>query len=303
MKQTAFSLFIAGLLVSTFALAQTPPTSGQITYEGMRRIDPSQMRMVINGQEVRSGSPGAPDAPEGMPEVMSFTQKLVFAGTMAKEERDRPQNMIRRTAGGEGPGAGGGGAREMRRRPPFEQTTFLDLANRQRIDVLTIKQDSLSTTYRTERPMPTLENWQPADKTKKIAGYLCHKATATASLGRQRMGRQAGDASAPTGTPAPERNRTSKAETYTVWYTTDLPFTYSPVAALTPERGVVLQIESDNESFKATSVSTETVAESAVQPPAGAKVVSSEEMNEIRQKAMADFRQKSMSAMPFPGRN
>lgn len=299
MKQTAFSLLIAGLLVSTFALAQTPPTSGKITYEGMRRVDPSQMRMVINGQEVRPGSPGAPEAPEGMPDVMSFTQKLVFAGTMAKEERDRPQNMVRRMAGGDGPGAGGGAPREMRLRPPFEQTTFLDLANRQRIDVLTIKQDSLSTTYRTERPMPTPENWQPSDKTKKIAGYLCHKATATASLGRQRMGRQAGAGDA----PAPEQNRTGKAETYTVWYTTDLPFTYSPVAALTPERGVVLQIESDNESFKATSVSTEAVAESAIQPPAGAKVVSSDQMNEIRRKVMADFRQKNMSAMPFPGRN
>ena len=294
MKQLTGSLILAGLLTSTFALAQTTPTAGKITYEGMRQIDRSQMRMVINGQEVRPGSPGAPDAPEGMPEVMSFTQKLVFSGTMAKEERDRPQNMmVRRTVGGDG-SERSGPPRETRMSPPFEQTTFLDLANRQRIDVMTIKKDSVSTTYRTERPMPKAENWQPSDKTKKIAGYLCHKATATASLGRQRNGngQQSGAAPAP-----------GKAETYTVWYTTDLPFTYSPVAALTPEKGVVLQIESDNESYKATSVLAEAVAASAVLPPADAKVVSSDDMEQMRRKAMADFRQKMMSQSPFPGRN
>ncbi|WP_080239291.1 GLPGLI family protein [Spirosoma rigui] len=292
MKRPAHLFILAGLLTSTLTLAQTP-TSGKITYEGMRQIDRSQMRMVINGQEVRPGSPGAPDAPEGLPDVMSFTQKLVFSGTMAKEERDRPQNMmVRRTMGGDGTERSGP-PRETRLSPPFEQTTFLDLANRQRIDVMTIKNDSVSTTYRTERPMPSAENWQPSDKTKKIAGYLCHKATATASIGRQRMGNRQGGAA-----PAP-----GKTETYTVWYTTDLPFTYSPVAALTPEKGVVLQIESDNESYKATSVSTEAVAASAVQPPADAKAVSTDDMEQIRRKAMADFRQKMMSQSPFPGRN
>lgn len=294
MKQIAYSFLLGGLLTSQPALAQTPPTAGRITYEGMRQVDRSQMRMVINGQEVRPGSPGAPDAPDGMPEVISFTQKLVFSGTMAKEERDRnPNMMVRRTVSGDGAGDRSGPPRETRLTPPFEQTTFLDLANRQRIDVITIKKDSVSTTYRTERPMPTAENWQPSDKTKKIAGYLCHKATATASLGRQRNGAGSGRTA-----PSP-----TKAETYTVWYTTDLPFTYSPVAALTPEKGVVLQIESDNESFKATNISAEAVADSAVRPPADAKAISSDEMEQLRRKAMADFRQQMMSRSPFPGRN
>ena len=301
MKQTILPLFIICILTSTLALAQSPPTSGKISYEGMRRIDPSQMRMVINGQEVRPGSAGAPDAPEGMPEVISFTQKLVFSGTMAKEERDRsPNMMMRRTVGGDGAGGGANGApRETRMAPPMEQTTFLDLANRKRIDVITIRKDSVSTTYRTERPMPVAENWQPSDKTKKIAGYLCHKATATARIGRQGGGGRGGDQT-PAATTAPAAG---PAETFTVWYTTDLPFTYSPVASLTPEKGVVLQIESDNESYKATGISMETVAESAVQPPDTAKVVSSEEMNELRRKVMADFRQKMMSNGGFPGRN
>ncbi len=280
MKQFIFTFFVAGLCATTL-YGQTP-NSGKITYEGMRQIDRSQMRMVINGQEVRPGSPGALDAPEGAPEVMSFTQKLVFSGTMAKEERDRQQGgMFRRTADGGGPGGdrpGDGGNRPAgttRMTPPFDQQTFLDLANRQRIDVLTVKKDSTtSDIYRSEKPMPAATDWKEVDKTRKIAGYMCHKATAT-----------------------------RRKETYTVWYTTDLPFTYSPVADLTPPKGVVLQIESDSESFKATGVSMEAVAESSVQPPKDAKTISADEMEQMRRKGMADFRQKMMQNMPMQGRN
>jgi hypothetical protein len=277
MKQSIFTFFAAGLCVTTL-YGQTP-TSGKITYEGMRQIDRSQMRMVINGQEVRPGSPGAPDAPEGMPEVMSFTQKLVFSGTMAKEERDRPQGgmMMRRVEGSPDGAAGSreGRPRNINMRPPFDQQTYLDLANRQRIDVLTVKKDSThSDVYRSEKPMPAATDWTPSDKTKKIAGYTCHKGTAT-----------------------------RRKETYTVWYTTDLPFTYSPVADLTPPKGVVLQIESDSESFKATGISMEAIAEASVQPPKDAKSISAEEMEQMRRKGMADFRQKMMQNMPMQGRN
>ena len=275
MKQVLCLTLAAGLSLTNL-FGQTP-TSGKITYEGMRQIDRSQMRMVINGQEVRPGSPGAPDAPEGTPEVMSFTQKLVFSGTMAKEERDRPQNMMMtRTVGGpDGAGSPGGGdrPRTTRRTPPFEQQTYLDLANRQRIDVLTVKKDSTTQVYRSEKPMPEATDWQTASKTKKIAGYTCQKATAT-----------------------------RRKQPYTIWYTTELPFTYSPVADLTPPKGVVLQIESDTESFKATGVSTEAVAETAVQPPKDAKVVSADELEEMRRKGMADFRQKMMQEGGFQRR-
>ncbi len=278
MKQI-FCLTVAAGLSLTNLFGQAP-TSGKITYEGMRQIDRSQMRMVINGQEVRPrvdspGSPGAPDAPEGMPETISFTQKLIFSGTMAKEERDRPQNMmISRTVDGAGGPAGERRPRERRMSPPFEQQTFLDLANRQRIDVLTVKKDSMTQVYRSEKPMPDATDWQTASKTKKIAGYTCQKATAT-----------------------------RRKQPYTIWYTTELPFTYSPVADLTPPKGVVLQIESDTESFKATGVSSEAVAEAAVQPPKGANVVSADELEEMRRKGMADFRQKMMQEGGFQRRS
>ena len=277
MKHALFSTLVA-VATSTLLYGQTP-TSGKITYEGMRQFDPSQIRMVVNGQEVRPGSPGAPDAPEGMPDVISFTQKLVFSGTMAKEERDRPQNMmVRRTReGGDGAGAPDGAAgptRERRMNAPFDQQTYLDLANRKRIDVLTVRKDSTSkTTYRAEKEMPTATDWTTTSKTKKIAGYTCQKATAV-----------------------------RRKQTYTIWYTTELPFTYSPIADLTPPTGVVLQIESDSESFKATGVSSEAIAENTVQPPADAKVVSAEELDEMRKKGMADFRQRMMQNGGWQGR-
>ncbi|MBN8823625.1 MULTISPECIES: GLPGLI family protein [unclassified Spirosoma] len=285
MKSGIFTLLLTGLTTTAVLAQTTAPTSGKITYEGMRQIDRSQMRMVINGQEVRPGSPsGAPDAPEGLPETISFTQKLVFSGSMAKEERDRQQGpmMFRRQMGDGAPDGNGtpGGERpnrprgDMRMNFPFEQQTYLDLTNKQRIDVLTVKKDSVTTTYRTDRPMPAATDWQTSEKTKKIAGYVCHKATAT-----------------------------HRKMPYTIWYTTDLPFTYSPVSDLTPPQGVVLLIESDTESYKATGVSTESVAEASVQPPKEAKVVSAEEMEQIRRKGMADFRQRMMQNMPFQRSN
>ncbi|GAB4037462.1 GLPGLI family protein [Spirosoma gilvum] len=281
MKQGIFTLLVTGLTATTALSQTTAPTSGKITYEGMRQIDRSQMRMVINGQEVR---PGSADAPEGLPETISFTQKLVFSGTMAKEERDRNQGgmMFRRQMGDGAPdGAGGAGGErpnrprgDMRMNFPFEQQTYMDLANKQRIDVLTVKKDSVTTTYRTDKPLPAVTDWQASDKTKKIAGYVCHKATAT-----------------------------HRKMPYTIWYTTDLPFTYSPVADLTPPQGVVLLIESDTESYKATGVAMESVPEASVQPPKDAKVVSAEEMEQIRRKGMADFRQRMMQNMPFQRNN
>ncbi|GAB3991429.1 hypothetical protein GCM10028807_21450 [Spirosoma daeguense] len=301
MKQFIFACLTAGLF-STSALAQTS-VSGKITYEGMRQIDRSQMRMVINGQEVRAG---APELPEGAPDVISFTQKLVFSGTMAKEERDRQQGgMMFRRQMGDGNGGGSGERsnrpRTMNMTPPFEQQTYLDLANRQSIDVMTMTKDSVKQTYRTEHPLAKAEGWQLSDKTKKIAGYVCHKATVAYSPSRRiRQGRNGSNDGKAQAQEQRQQAPQAPEETYTIWYTTDLPFTYSPVAALTPEKGVVLQIESDSQSFKATNVSMEAVAETAVQPPKDAKVVSEDEMNQLRRKAMADFRQKMMQNNPFP---
>lgn len=268
---------LIGLHLAT-QLANAQPTAGKISYEVMQKIDFSQIKMVINGQEVRSD--GA-DAPAGMPETRSFVQHFIFSGTHGKEEQDRNSGggiMVRQVIqdGGGGPGPGPGGPEGRGNRNfngrPFERAVYYDLAAQKTVEVLAIKKDSVTRFYQTEIPQKRVTGWQETDKTKKIAGYLCKKAT------------------------VPFKNMS-----YTVWYTTELPFTYSPISSLTPEKGVVLQIESDNEAFKATKITAQDVKESDVMLPQTAQVVTPEELNTIRQKAMADMRQQMMNT--FQNRN
>lgn len=293
-------LFTAGF--SLFGQSQTPPAtaSGKISYEVVRRIDLSQIRMVINGQEVR---PGSADAPADLPEVITTAQHLIYSGTAAKEQQDRPDNMMRvvREVGPGGDGQGGNrparqqGDRSQQITAPFRSEVFLNLATGQRMEVLNIRKDSVTQeTYRTDRALPARPaDWQETAKTKKIAGYLCKKATASYQRGVLVGMRGRSDGKIPPAAPGP-------AEAYTIWYTTDLPFTYSPVAALTPDKGVVLQIESDSESYKATGVTTEAIAADLVTPPATAKTLTNDEFQEQSQKARANFRQRMMNQMPMP---
>ncbi|GAB3900731.1 hypothetical protein GCM10028803_24150 [Larkinella knui] len=270
----AIALF--GLSLASLT-SQAQPTAGRISYEVMQKIDFSQMRMVIDGQEVR---PGSAEAPTDLPETRSFTQQFIFSGHYGKEEQDRNGGngiMIRQVVRDGGPGETGPGGPEGRGNRnftgrPFERSMFFDLTAQKTLEVLSIKKDSVTRHYQTEIPLKRATGWQETGKTKKISGYTCKKAT------------------------VPFRNLS-----YTVWYTTELPFTYSPISSLTPEKGVVLQIESDNEAFRATKVAAQDVKESDVIPPKTAQVVTPDELNAIRQKAMADMRQQMMNT--FQNRN
>jgi hypothetical protein len=262
-------------LASQAAYAQ--PKSGKITYEVMQKLDMSQMKIVINGQEVR---PGTPDAPPDLSDTRSFAQHFIFSGNYGKEEQDRNSGnmMIQQVISDRepGPGAGPGGPGRPGNRNfngrPFERNVFFDLSTQKAVEVVSVRKDSVTKHYQTELPIKRVTGWQETDKTKKIAGFTCRKAT------------------------VPFRNMS-----YTIWYTTELPFTYSPISSLMPEKGVVLQIESDNESFKATKIAAQDVAESEIMPPKTAQTVTPEELNTIRQKAMADMRQQMMSN--FQNRN
>ncbi|GAB3325842.1 hypothetical protein GCM10027299_24490 [Larkinella ripae] len=264
-----FALVLFGLHLAT-APSSAQPKSGTITYEAMQKVDMSQMKIIINGQEVRPGSADAP--PVDLPDTRSFTQYFIFSGPYGKEEQDRNTGgiTVRQFAPDGAPGTAGPDGSGRRNRSfngrPFERTVFYDLAAQKTVEVVSVKKDSVTRVYQTEIPLNRVSNWEESGKTKKIAGYTCQKAT------------------------VPFRNLT-----YTVWYTTDLPFTYSPIASLTPEKGVVLQIESDNEAFKVTKIDAKDVNESEVKPPQNAKSVTPEELTTIRQKAMADMRQQMMN--------
>ncbi|OIN58441.1 GLPGLI family protein [Arsenicibacter rosenii] len=249
----AATLLIAGLTTQA-------QNSGRISYEAMVKVDLSKMRININGQDMKPGDPGFPAE---IPDTRTFEIKTSYNGSNAKEEREGAggATMIRRTFDGPGGGEGAPG-QTMRIEPPFSEKNYLDLAGQKLITVLTVGKEADAKVYKSETPFKKPAGWQVTDQTKKIAGYVCQKAT------------------------VPYKN-----ENYTVWYTTELPMTYSPVRDLMPEKGVVLAVEGSKEAYKAIKVDLKaSVSEQDVLPSASAKAVSPEEMKELREKAMADFR-------------
>ncbi|MCF0051741.1 GLPGLI family protein [Dyadobacter sp. LJ53] len=257
MKTRFKSIFLSGLLLTgTFsAFAQS---SGHISYEVVRKTDPSGMRIMINGEQVK---PGDPNFPADVPDTRTFGQKVTFSGNFAKESRDEQNAVVRTFVQG-----GGGPPRTTNMGRPFEEQTFLDFVNLKTITQLTVGKAKEAKTYQAETPVKRTTGWQSSEQTRKIAGYNCKKAT------------------------VPFKN-----ETYTVWFTTELPLTYSPIPDLMPEKGVVLLIEGSGEQFKASKVSLHVVDDREVTPTEGAERVAPDKLADLRQKAVADFQQQLMT--------
>ena len=289
MKRLNFSLLAAGLLLTGAASAQTAPTSGTISYETMRRTDLSQVRVNVNGQEVRPGGTLPNGRTLDVPETMEGVENYRFAGQWAmREPMDRRNRFgMMRGGGPGGPGGGGPGGNngpggdgntppspdQMRRmeqrmntwRMPIEETTHTDLTTGKTAMITAVRVDSTrkdyyATTEAATRPA----DWEVSNKTKKFLGYTCQRV-----------------------------NCTIKGQPAMVWYTTELPYTFSPVASLTPDKGVVLMIESDDLMYRATKISAGPVDEASLKPSTTAKTVTREELNDIRRKAMASFRQQN----------
>ncbi|WP_019990713.1 GLPGLI family protein [Rudanella lutea] len=281
MKKIHAFLPLAAFLLTQTVTAQDAITSGEIRYEATRRIDLSQVRVNINGQEVRPGGTLPNGQTFDVPQTTTYGQSLLFSGDMAMEKRDAPAMMMRtmRVGGPDGPGGAAGGDRGPDNRPmrngrftpPFDNSTYIDMSSQTMITVLSVKKDSVTTEhYRNDEPITRDSTWREDDKTKKLLGYKCKRATANIR-----------------NTP------------YTIWYTTEIPLTYSPVARLTPDKGVVLQIESDQEAFKATKIEARAIDAVTLRPNAKAQLVSKKQMEEIRRKSMASFRQRMMAENPM----
>ncbi len=233
-------------------------SSGQISYEVIRKVDLNNMRIMIDGQQVK---PGDPNFPTDVPDTRTYGQQLSFAGDYAREEREDQGAVVRTVMT-----MGGGAPQTTNMGRPFDEKQYVDLANQKTVTLLTIGKEQDAKTYRAETPIQRAGGWQLTDQTKKIAGYTCRKAT------------------------VPFRN-----ETYAVWFTTDVPLTYSPIRELTPEKGVVLLIEAGREQYKATKLTTKAIDAATLQPDATAQVVTAAQLTDIRQKASADFQQQLMN--------
>lgn len=242
------------MLLFTAAPNILAQASGQISYEVVRKIDQSRLRFMVNGEEVKQGDP---NFPTDVPDTRTIGQKVLFAGNFVRENRDEENMMMRVTQ------EPGGIPQTTNAGRPFEEYVVTDIAAQKTLTFVTVGKDKETHTYKSEAPIETTGGWQLAQQTKKIAGYLCQKAVVN-----------------------------YHKEPYTVWFTTELPFRYSPVPALTPEKGVVLLVEGSREQFRATKVSLGKVEDKSVMPDSKAESVSAEQLTDIRHKAMADFHQK-----------
>lgn len=119
---------------------------------------------------------------------------------------------------------------------------------------MTSTHDPEHKTYYTTEKLSVPQDWKTGKKTKKVAGYECTKATCTL-----------------------------EGLEYTIWYTTALPGTFSPLSKLWPGTpGVILALESDDQSFTATEVLHPVRVASPVLPATDAVSLTPEEMKAKR---------------------
>lgn len=260
---TLVGTLVAGLPSHSAAAQTTAPAAGRLRYEFTQRVDQKQVKITMldpNGQEIKTDGPGSTIE---LPNSLSAEKSLLYSGAYAREEQAHGFQM----AGGNISVTPDKTAHSPTRSiaAPLAEAQYFDLAARTVTTVTTIT--STNTEYVSPAvPIPTPPaGWQDLPQTKRIAGYLCHKVTVP-----------------------------FKKETYTLWVTTELPFTYSPVRELTPAQGVVLALSSDQEAYTATKLTAEPVAEAAVRPSPEARPVTVAELQELRAKAQADQRQRIM---------
>jgi hypothetical protein len=239
---------------SGFTAQAQDKNAGVIDYEVNAKMAP------------RGGNPDG-DAEE---HVITFNQHFSFTAGKGKLTTERPDFGGRNGGPGmpppQGPPPGGddnGGGRPRMRGGFGGGAAYVDLTGKKYIEVFTKPDDSTKTFY-AEEDFATPKDVKLTDKTKKVAGYNCKKATVTL-----------------------------RDETYTVWYTQELPFSYSPINGLLPEgNGVVLSAESDRRSFSAKKIALKPVAAAEIALPANAEKVSQDQLRDMRRDAMQKFRER-----------
>ncbi|SEW10819.1 GLPGLI family protein [Chitinophaga sp. YR573] len=239
------------------AMAQDK-NAGVIDYEVSAKMGP------------RGGNTDGGDAEE---QVITFSQHFFFTAGKGKLATERPDMGGRNgQAPPQGPPPGDNGGGGQGRGPGRGMRggfgggfgggpVYVDLSGKKYIQVVTKADDSTKSFY-TEEDFAAPKDVKLTDKTKKVAGYNCKKATVTL-----------------------------RDETYTVWYTQELPFSYSPINGLLPEaNGVVLSAESDRRSFSAKKVDLKPVAVTETAIPANAEKISQDQFRDMRREQMQKFR-------------
>ncbi|WP_046242925.1 hypothetical protein [Hymenobacter terrenus] len=247
-------LFAAFLGLSMPALAQ--PAAGRIHYEITSRLDAPKV-IGLDGVVLKPGSPGYPELPDAITRGMTLLYGKAYAREEEAEGGIQVLGNAPESAGATPPPTSQRALDPAAFRPTFSETIYANLAEHTQMRVIAVGQ---AARYRTEAPYATPADWRETGRRKAIAGLNCREAKATL-----------------------------KGAHYTAWFTTELPFTYSPVREMAPPRGVVLLLENEKQQYRATKLDAKAVAETELQPPSDARLVGPAELAEVRDKAKADF--------------
>jgi hypothetical protein len=130
--------------------------TGQINYEVVRKVDPANMRITINGEQVK---PGDPNFPTDVPDTRTFGQKALYTQTFVREKRNEQEGMLRRSVAG---GGMGGAPQTTNLGRPFEEQVFVDLVNQKTITLVTVGKDKGRQNLQKREPDPA-HIWLAAD--------------------------------------------------------------------------------------------------------------------------------------------
>ncbi|MCS6795008.1 MAG: hypothetical protein RMJ97_06385 [Raineya sp.] len=253
----------------TIALLWQGWTFAQNSFKGMIEYEAT---VRIDVESIRQTNP---EAAANIPDVFNYTEKLYVNGNLGRVERIFPMMM-------------GGGRinpqqqqRMMNQFRRFIPETYWNFSEKKVYTFSTLPKDSVNVErYVIEKAIEFSQNIKfDEKKTKKILGYNCKKATLK-----------------------------TEDDTYTIWYTTELGFTYSPLSQSTSsmqrwgrgggnmpklpviviENAVVMAVEGTDIGFEAKKVSKDEVQE--ITMPTDAQKVTEEELREIFQKRRSNFR-------------
>ncbi|NSL89394.1 GLPGLI family protein [Chitinophaga sp. Mgbs1] len=240
-------IILTAAVVLPFSGPLLAQQSGTITYEVTAKTDPERMRGFRGGDDNNDRE---------IPETITFTQLFTFSNGNGKLTTERPDFGNRRPQRDS--------AIQGQRRMGFRNNAqYTDLTHKKYLQVFSTSGDDKKTYYAEEDYVVTADP-KAGDKTRKIAGYPCKKATIKLH-----------------------------DDSYTVWYTTALPFSYSPVNGLLPDsNGVVLSAEGSKRAFIATEISLKSITDNDLTIPANAEKISLEQLRDIRKQEMEKFRKR-----------
>ena len=216
-----------------------------LKYDMIRQINSEQSRAF------RANSDN--DGDSGGPTTVNDERTIYFKDTLATYDRQGGRmKMFRQRANSDG---------TNQFKMPFEDKTFYDMKNRLEINYISFIKEEGNEYYHTIEKAELKGEWKDFDKTKKILGFNCKKASI----------------------------KTLK-DTYTIWYTTEAGFDFSPMLNLMPPSGLVLKLEGSDISFDATSFEKKMDSSVDFKKPNEGKLVTKEELMQKRRDAFEKFR-------------